>query len=171
MDDQTKNLILASALSFGVILIWFTFFPPPEADPNAPAAIEQVEQIGGQEVVTTPSVDGQQAVVEPDEPVADNAPRLSISTPSLEGSISLKGGRIDELSLRNYRETLAEDSPIVKLLSPIGSKEPYYALFGWAPGGGLSADMVPGPNTIWSVDGNDKLTPDTPVTLIWDNSR
>ncbi|WP_120500681.1 membrane protein insertase YidC [Roseovarius sp. EL26] len=166
MDDQTKNLILASALSFGVILIWFTLFPPPEADPNAPAAIEQVD---GQEVVTTPTADGQAAVTETEEPVEDNAPRLSIATPSLEGSISLKGGRIDELSLRNYRETLAEDSPIVQLLSPIGSDEPFYALFGWAPGSGLDADQVPGPNTIWSVDGNENLTPEAPVTLTWDN--
>ncbi len=31
MDDQNKNLILATALSLVVILVWFFLFPPPEA--------------------------------------------------------------------------------------------------------------------------------------------
>ena len=57
--------------------------------------------------------------------------------PRSKASISLIGGRIDDLSLRQYRETLDEDSPIVRLLSPVGGEEPYYALYGWAPGGDL----------------------------------
>ena len=79
------------------------------------------------------------------------------------------GGRIDDLSLRQYRETLDEDSPIVRLLSPVGGEEPYYALYGWAPGGDLGFDQVPGANTEWSVESGEILTPETPVTLVWEN--
>ena len=49
MDDQNKNLILATALSFLVILGWTVFFAPPPApeDPNAPAQVEQTAPDGG----------------------------------------------------------------------------------------------------------------------------
>ena len=100
-----------------------------------------------------------------------DAPRVPISTPSLKGSISLEGGRIDELALRNYRETLEPDADIVTLLSPVGSSQPYYALFGWAPGQGLTPETVPGANTLWEVQSGDELTPDSPLTLVWDNGE
>ena len=42
MDDQNKNLLLATALSFLVILAWFILFPPPEPQPpQDPALAEQ----------------------------------------------------------------------------------------------------------------------------------
>ena len=173
MDDQNKNLILATALSFLVIMTWFVLFPPPEqiVDPNAPATSETAEST---EAVTTPTASttgGTASTVAADngETEVADAPRLSIDTPSLEGSLSLQGGRIDQLSLKNYRQTLKPGSDIVELLQPVGSDAPYYALFGWAPGAGLTPDQVPNANTIWTVETGDTLTPDTPVTLIWDN--
>ena len=98
-----------------------------------------------------------------------DAPRVPIDTPSLNGSLSLQGGRIDELSLKNYRQTLRPGADIVQLLKPVGSDAPYYALFGWAAGTGLTADQVPDANTIWQVESGDTLTADTPVMLKWDN--
>ena len=91
-----------------------------------------------------------------------DAPRLAIETDRLSGSISLLGGRIDDLKLKDYREELAEDSPIVTFLSPKGQPHAYYALYGWAPGSGLDLDTVPGPNTVWSVEGNETLTATRP---------
>ena len=173
MDDQNKNLILATALSFLVIMVWFVLFPPPEQplDPNAEAATEAA---GATDTVTTPTADASgadttaSAATQAEEKPVD-APRISIDTPSLEGSLSLQGGRIDQLALKNYRETLRPGSEIVKLLQPVGSDAPYYALFGWAPGGGLTPDQVPNANTIWQVETGTTLTPETPVSLIWDN--
>ena len=55
------------------------------------------------------------------------------------------------------------------LLSPIGSENVYYAVYGWAPGTGLNADQVPGPNTVWSAPAGAELTPNSPVTLSWNN--
>ncbi len=176
MDDQNRNLILATALSFVVILVWFVLFPPPEpeTDPNAPAIVEQQPSATGTDMAVLPpaATDGTAATPDADtatEVALTGAARLPIETPELEGSISLIGGRIDDLLLRGYFETLEDDSPNVRLLSPVGSDEPYYALYGWAPGGELSFEEVPGANTEWSVEEGETLTPETPVTLSWDN--
>ncbi len=176
MDDQNKNLILATALSFIVILVWFVLFPPPEPPQQDATTAEATSETGNSATApataTAPSAATGEAPAATDtaaDETAPEAPRVPISTPSLEGSISLKGGRIDQLALRNYRETLEPDSDIVTLLSPVGSDHAYYALFGWAPGQGLSAETVPGANTIWDVESGQELTPDSPVTLVWDN--
>ncbi|PVA10179.1 membrane protein insertase YidC [Pelagivirga sediminicola] len=175
MDDQNKNLILATALSFLVIMLWFVLFPAPDAPPEEaapPAVTSQTAPVGDTAaepgIAAAPgTLDGTPA--EGAAPQVADAPRVEIDTPSLKGSISLQGGRIDQLSLKNYRETIEPGSKIVDLLSPIGSNAPYYALFGWAPGSGLSRDQVPGANTPWQVEEGARLTPQTPVTLSWDN--
>jgi YidC/Oxa1 family membrane protein insertase len=163
MDDQNKNLILATALSFLVILTWVFLFPP-EAPPmtEAPATETSVAA----DAATVQTAEG----AAPAETVAAvEAPRVSIETPRLQGSISLHGGRLDDLKLSGYRETLDPESDLVRLLSPVGSDFPYYALFGWTAGEGLDNTAVPGPDTMWSVESGTVLTPDAPVTLIWDN--
>ncbi|NCQ23960.1 MAG: membrane protein insertase YidC [Rhodobacteraceae bacterium CG17_big_fil_post_rev_8_21_14_2_50_63_15] len=175
MDDQNKNLILATALSFLVILVWFVMFPPPEVkplDPNAP--IPSASQGLTAPTIGAPVV-ANSATAQTGEATAQattdaDAPRLNIETSSLRGSISLKGGRIDDLFLKNYRETVAPESEIVRLLSPVGADSPYYALYGWAPGAGLTAEGVPGANTLWQIESGTTLTPATPVTLVWDNA-
>ncbi|MEL6899147.1 MAG: membrane protein insertase YidC, partial [Planctomycetota bacterium] len=156
MDDQNKNLILATALSFLVILVWFLVFPPPEATNPQPQSLETSSVTDDQgDIALAPSNSDPAASTDTTstapEPEEDDAPRIAIDTPTLEGTISLNGGRIDELRLKGYRETLDEGSPIVTLLSPVGTTDPYYALFGWAPGSGLTPDQVPGANTRWEV--------------------
>jgi YidC/Oxa1 family membrane protein insertase len=178
MDDQNRNLILATALSMVVILVWFVLFPPPEPidDPNAvpEEATLQEDAAGDEDIALTPPPAGTEtapatADTEMAEVALDEAARIDIETPALEGSISLRGGRIDDLSLRNYSETLAPDSPIVRLLGPTGGVEPYYALYGWAPAGDLSFEEVPGADTPWQVESGGPLTPANPVTLVWNN--
>ncbi|MBC7157692.1 MAG: membrane protein insertase YidC, partial [Rhodobacteraceae bacterium] len=102
---------------------------------------------------------------------ATAAPRLTIETDRLSGSISLRGGRLDDLSLADYRETLDPGSPVVRLLSPVGQDGAYYALHGWTPAGALAYEDVPGANTLWSAPAGARLTPQTPVTLSWDNGK
>ena len=98
--------------------------------------------------------------------VLRETPRVLIDTPKLAGSINLKGARIDDLILKAYKETIAQNSASIRLLSPAGSTDAYYAGFGWT-GDGVDA---PNPNTVWSASGT-KLTPATPVTLSWTNSK
>ncbi|PWR02018.1 membrane protein insertase YidC [Meridianimarinicoccus roseus] len=172
MDDQNKNMILATALSFLVILVWFLLFPPeePPVQTEQPVAESQTGGAGDSVAPVPPGTDARPALpIDTREAALADSERLTVLTPELSGSISLTGGRIDDLSLRSYRETLAEDSPIVTLLSPVGGANAYYALYGWAPGGTLAFEDVPGANTQWTVESGTELTPDSPVTLRWEN--
>jgi len=179
MDDQNKNLILATALSALVILVWVVFFPPadtpkPATTARTPAAATQTT--GDQAAkapapratssnppsLTTSPAESRQAAI-------SKTPRVKIDTPRLLGSISLNGGRIDDLSLKDYRVSLKPDAAHVTLLSPVGAPRPYYAVYGWVPAGDLGFDAVPGADTPWTLEKGNKLTVDTPITLAWDN--
>lgn len=166
MDDQNKNLILATVLSFLVILVWFVFFPPEETavDPNAPASITTNEAVA-------PPAAAVATAETAAAPERAEAARMVIDTPRLKGSVSLLGGRIDDLALKSYTETIDPKSETVTLLSPVGKAQAYYALYGWTPAGDLGFDDVPGANTLWSQVGDNNLTPQTPVTLQWDNGK
>jgi len=176
MDDQNKNLILATALSFLVILVWFVVFPPPEPEP---APLSETGELtppkGG--TASAPVATGTAvpatgtAQVESPQDTQPNAPRVAIDTPRLTGSVSLLGGRIDDLSLKDYRVSIEPDAEIVRMLSPVGDAAAYYALYGWAPGAGLTLEDVPGANTEWAVETGGTLGVGTPVTLIWSNAK
>ncbi|PIE08721.1 MAG: membrane protein insertase YidC, partial [Rhodobacterales bacterium] len=176
MDDQNKNMILAMVLSLLVFSVWMILFPVPEpAAPTDPASTSG--QVAGQtapagdllvpatEVAPSGTPDTQ------DMRAADEAGRIEIDTPALSGSISLLGGRFDDLALKGYHVGLSKDSPIVTLLRAQGQADAYYALYGWVPGGQTTAAEVPGQNTIWTLEQGEVLTPDSPVTLKWDNGQ
>ena len=165
MDDQNKNLLLATGLSFAVMLVWFAIAPPQ----SPPPTVEEVTDTspvagssGGSDVSTNILSSNAKAVADAD--------RIKINTPRLEGSLSLLAGRIDDLRLKDYTETIDEGSPIVTLLSAEGSANAYYGLNGWAAASGVEPTDVPGPNTLWSSTSK-SLTPDNPVTLNWDNGK
>ncbi|MEN8842114.1 MAG: membrane protein insertase YidC [Octadecabacter sp.] len=172
MDDQNKNLILATALSFIVILVWFVLFPPPEptVDATAPetAVVDPLAPVvegTADPAVATP--DGNVAM-----PVADAigaSERIAIETPRVIGSIALNGGRIDDLSLQDYRDTLDADSDLVRVLSPTDTAAPYYALHGWIPTVGAALEDVPGRDTPWSIETGSTLSVGNDVGLIWEN--
>jgi YidC/Oxa1 family membrane protein insertase len=179
MDDQNKNLILATALSFLVILVWFLLFPPEETVVDQTTTTTGVTSTattdpttGENLALTPPAASDPSGTAAPADSAAvtvANVARLPIETAKLEGSVSLLGGRIDDLSLRDYNETLDEGSPIVRLLSPVGEPNAFYALYGWTPGGALTFDDVPGANTEWSVETGTTLSVGRPITLRWSN--
>ena len=161
--DNMRNMVLFAILVVAVLFGWPLlsghFFPtanPPATrivdgksvplpNPAAPAA-------------TTP------AAVRDRGLVLAESPRVLIDTPRLKGSINLKGARIDDLVLPTYKETIAKDSPPIRLLSPAGAADAYFAGFGWS-GDGVA---VPGPDTLWTATGT-RLAPNSPVTLAWTN--
>ena len=173
MDDQNKNLILATALSFAVILVWVLLFPPQDTpQTTTPPATATATMVAPGTAIVAPGAAA--TAGSPAAAIATAAadlPRLQIDTPRLSGAISVQGGRIDDLLLKGYPETLAKGSPLVRLLSPVGEPNAYYVLYGWAPGGSLADTDVPGANTIWSVASGNTLTPATPVMLRWDNGK
>lgn len=179
MQDNNRNLILATVLSFLVILIWYTVFAP---EPPVQQPEPQVAEQTANDTAAPPADSGAGDPATADlgeEGETPQAGRIDISSPALQGSISLAGGRIDDLLLKKYQETQAKDSPNVRLLSPssatadpsldtAGSK-PYYTVYGWIPGSGVDPALVPTPSTIWKVESGDTLAPGKPVTLAWDN--
>ena len=95
------------------------------------------------------------------------SPRVTIDTPSIKGSIALKGARIDDVTLVKY-ETDDPKSPAVELLSPSGTNSPFYAEFGWLAANG-AALKIPDASTLWQQEGSGSLTPSSPVTLKYGN--
>lgn len=188
MDDQNRNLILATALSFLVILGWFLLGPmlfpgafPPADQKATPPAVEQSAGTApdGTATTTAPPATGEATTapeltapaVKTREAALAQSARVPIKTARLAGSLSLLGGRIDDLELSDYTETVEEGSPTVTLLTPAGAQDAYYALYGWAPAGGLDPAAVPGPSTLWELESGDTLTEATPVKLVWDNGQ
>jgi YidC/Oxa1 family membrane protein insertase len=188
-NHDQRNLLFAVILSFAVLLGWQYFFAAPRLqDEQARQEFsKQVDaQRSGAEVqglpgvgtspITPPSASSPAAGAQPAtmtvtrEEALRLSPRVPIRTPSLEGSIALKSGRIDDLVLIKYRETVEPSSPHVTLLSPTGSPAPYFAEYGWVPQGGTDT-KVPDRETLWAVESGDTLTPEKPVTLTWDNGQ
>jgi YidC/Oxa1 family membrane protein insertase len=165
MSEQ-RNMIMAAALSFLVIVVWQFFLAPPP-----PVPVEQTPAVEGQADPAAPAALGVAPAALPREQALTNAPRVPIATPKLSGSISLRGGRLDDLSMTAHRETIDPASPPVTLLSPFGTENPYYAIWGWTPTRDQAAVRLPGPDAEWTVESGDRLAPGAPVALVWDNGE
>ena len=159
--NDSKNLILAVALSVLVLVGWTwaanrwfpTVNPPsskveagkqqplpqPSAQPAGPATSKRLQSVSA---------------------ALSSSPRVRIETPALSGSINLKGAQIDDLVLLKQRQTIAKDSPPVRLLSPLDTPGAYVAQFGWV----AAAGQAPALDAVWTAD-SQVLTPGRPVTL------
>ena len=184
--DQQRNLLLAVVLSMAVLLGWQLFYAGPkmkeeQARHRAQQELTQ-QQPGAAKDAAAPTTPGAPApatavpgtaaptVGVSREDSIKTAPRLEVDTPSLKGSIALRGGRIDDLVLVKYHETVDPKSPNVVLFSPADSPHPYFAEFGWvAPAG--STLKVPDRDALWQSQASGPLTPAAPVTLTWDNGQ
>jgi len=184
---DNRNMILAIVLSIAILLAFDVFGPKkkpvlPEAPQQAEKATPDGKAGAKPSSVPTPgaapAAKSAPGIPQPTAPtVADIVksraallaaqPRIHITAPRLHGSISLVGGRIDDLTLPDYREGLNRNSPEIVLLVPHGADDAYFAEFGWVSGDG---QPVPGGDTLWRADA-DRLTAERPVTLTWDNGR
>lgn len=163
MSDDLKSFCTAVILSVLVVLGVNYFFPKEQhaQTQNAAEATNELPAV---------SEDEEKAVVYAG--VKDVLPqdvRLPIKNDVVSGSLRLKGARFDNLSLNKYKQTIDADSTDVELLSPAKTAEAYFAEYGWLSG---NADLIlPTAETVWTVVGNQELTPQTPVTLEWDNGQ
>ncbi|MFA6267397.1 MAG: membrane protein insertase YidC [Pseudolabrys sp.] len=183
MTDN-KNTILAIVLSAVVLIAWQYFYAMPQAEKQKQLAQQQQQTQPAQTPTApataqpgaTPAAPGAPAVAGSQPAAATTAtreaalaasPRVAIDTASLQGSISLKGARIDDLALLKFRETVDPKSPPVVLLSPSGAAGAFYAEFGWTAS---TPDVkVPTADTVWTQSGSGALGVDKPVTLTWNN--
>ncbi len=169
--DQ-KNLILAIALSLAILLGWQTLVEQPKQE-QAQAELERQELAAGRDpdTIGIPSLpapgQAEQAPVatgprDRAEVIAeDSGQRIKVETRSYRGSINLIGGRFDDLTLQNYRQSVEANSPNITLLSPRGSNNPYFAEFGWLTGNGA---VTGGGQTQWASN-QSKLTAENPIVL------
>jgi YidC/Oxa1 family membrane protein insertase len=163
LDKRSRNIIVAIVLGLMVVIGWQYFVGYPQMErQRQEAALKQQEQ------TKQPEQSHLQAVMLTREAVIAASPRIAIETPKLHGSVNLKGGRIDDLSLMQYRETVDPNSPVIVLLSPSVAPDAYFADFGWVPASGTTAAM-PGPDTMWTQQGSGALGVNHPVTLTYDN--
>ena len=181
---EHRNTILAVVLSLIVVVGWQYFVGYPQMEKQRrEALLKQQEQTQQQPSAATPATPGPQAGTPPvpgapaaaspsvgltREALINASAHVAIDTPRLNGSIDLKGARIDNLALEQYRETIERDSPPIVLFSPSGAPDAYYAEFGWVPAAGTTAKL-PGPDTVWKQEGSGALGVDHPVTLSYDN--
>jgi YidC/Oxa1 family membrane protein insertase len=164
--NEHRNMILAVVLS-AIVLFGWTFV----SDRWFPTANEPSTKVVEGKSVPLPKPQADPAADAPAalrdrQSVLSEGPRLAIATPRLQGSINLKGARIDDLVLTTHREGVAKNSPPVRLLSPEGAPGAYFAGLGWIG----QSRLVPGPDTLWTSTGT-RLAPGSPVTLNWDNGQ
>jgi YidC/Oxa1 family membrane protein insertase len=184
MNDQKNNWILAIVLSTIVLIGWQYFIGLPQMERLRQEALlkqQQAQQAQPPQAAPSPAAGavprppGQADVTTPAEQKSREAAlvaseRIPIETPSVKGSIALKGGRLDDISLSRYHETVDPNSPAIVLLSPSGSPHPFYAEFGWVGGAGANV-KAPGPDTVWQREGAGSLTPERPIVLVYDNGE
>src|SRR6195952_3697026 len=179
MTDN-RNTILAVILSGIVLIAWQYFYNMPQMEKQRAQTQTQAELAkptpqtapgsttpGAPPSANAPANTPAAAIVSRDAAIAAT-PRVKIDTPSVIGSISLKGARIDDLSLVKFRDTVDPSSPPIVLYSPSNTASPYYAEFGWVPASGSNA-KIPDQNTVWQQEGIGSLSPGHPVTLKYDN--
>ncbi|MDF2999273.1 MAG: rane protein insertase, YidC/Oxa1 family domain containing protein, partial [Xanthobacteraceae bacterium] len=183
MTSENRNMILAIVLSMAVLVAWQYFSGIPEMERQRQIAQEQqqAQQQAAQQPATPGAQTGTQAPAPAGTPPTTApavakaltraealalSPRVAIDTPRVVGTVALKGGRIDDLSLKDYRETVDPKSPIIVLLSPSAGPSPFYAEFGWVSGANVK---VPTSETVWTAPAGATLTNKSPLVLTWDN--
>jgi YidC/Oxa1 family membrane protein insertase len=175
---EQRNLLIAIVLSVGILIAFQFIFErmrPPQppgqsqgtpvtAPANSPATRSNTPSPSA--TTNVPGAAPAQAGESREAALAEQ-PRVKIDTPSLHGSIDLLGARIDDLTLAKYHEAVSPNSPDVVLLQPAGTTDAYFAQFGWAETPGVK---LPTADTKWTAS-SDRLTPERPVTLTWDNGE
>ncbi len=173
MENQnTRNMILAGVLTLTILLGWdmaMRYFYPgagkvqPVATASAPT--QDAAPATGGSALTGPA-----AVKAPDLKTALAAPgRVRIEAPGLTGSINLTGGLLDDLSTNRHTAKLDKAQGLKRIYAPAGTENQQFAQFGWTVGDGVPPIALPNAQTIWTAPAGAKLTPQTPVTLSWDN--
>jgi YidC/Oxa1 family membrane protein insertase len=165
---DNKNFLAAILMSMAIIFGWQYFYVAPQLKQQEQIAQVQAQQQAQQQASGTAPAAVVATAVLPRDQILKASTRITIETPDVDGSINLKGAALDDLRLKNYRETVSKTSPEIVLLSPSGTKNAYFVEHYLVPAAGQSA-KVPTPETVWTTPQDAVLGPDKPVILTWDN--
>ena len=168
-NENSRNTIIFMVCA----ALMFLFYQHFVLDPARERQLAQRRQAAA----SAPHVAGTPAAADPlsatpvtmtrEQAIASGGPRIQIRTPTLSGSIALRGARFDDLSLTQYHETTDPASPAVELLRPSRAEYAYFADFGWS---GQNLPGLPDADTLWTAPAGAVLTPQTPVTLTYVNA-
>ncbi len=169
-NENNRNTILFIVCAL-FILLGYQFLVLQPAQKQREAAAERAQAAAIAQGGAAPGTVGAPGVIAGSAFVARQqalaaSPRVAVDSPWLSGSIALKGARIDDLFLKNYRQTIDPRSPMVELFRPDGAEFAYFAEFGWT---GANVPGLPGHNSLWSAAPGQVLKPGSPVTLTYDN--
>tara|TARA_B100000700_G_scaffold117954_1_gene132677 strand:- start:1745 stop:3427 length:1683 start_codon:yes stop_codon:yes gene_type:complete len=160
-----KNVLMAIVLSSLVLVVWATFFEAPIVEQPT-----KENQITKNENASTPSIEEVENIKKTSRKEAiSKAARIKLENENIKGSISLEGGIIDDITFKKYRKNLKGDENVI-FLNPKSSNEGYYIETGWASSGNEELKL-PLDNTIWTVKGNNLLSPNNPIILEWNNNE
>ena len=164
---ELKNIIAAVALSIAIIVLYTLFFQPSPEELNQ--IREQKEKKELAQNSDAPSLDGAESFkkLSRKDALTQNE-RIFFENENIIGSISLKGASIDDLIFKNYKVELDQKEKVI-LLNPAKTQNGYYVESGFVTNS--QNIQVPNSSTIWKVDGNDKLTKNNPVKLLWSNKQ
>ncbi len=164
---DTKNVIAAISLSAAVIILYSLFFAPPVVDQKNISNDKNTSSQNSSSDAPSLVQDEKIIKISRDEALEENE-RILFENDKIKGSISLLGSSIDDLTFKNYTNTLNGDDNVV-LLNPKQSENGYYVETGWATTN-KNIDL-PNSKTLWEIEGNKKLTPNSPVKLSWKNNQ
>jgi len=172
--DQ-KRLFIAIAVSIGILLLFELWNRPAREAEQRRLEQQRTAQQAATPAVPAPAqqlpagpAGGAALPASPDAAPTTPEQRLRIDSPRVSGTINLRGARVDDLVLKDYRETVERNSPLVRLLAPRTDAHPYFVQWGWTATDGRT--VVPGQDTDWTAEGT-ALGLNSPVTLNWDNGQ
>jgi YidC/Oxa1 family membrane protein insertase len=165
-NENSRNTIIFMVCAMGILLLYQVFVMNPEAkrhqaEARALAASQAQQHPQG---LTGAAPLGFAPVAK----AAAASPRVKLDTPSLTGSINLRGGRIDDLYMKHYRQTIDPKSPLVELFRPEGAEHAWFAELAWS---GQGAAGLPDGDTLWTAPAGATLTPTTPLVLTYTNGQ
>ncbi len=156
MNEQ-KNLLLAIVASLLILLIFQYFFPDSST----------VSTVKNNEVEKLEKNEDEIILPKTRDAILESEKRIFLSGSSrLKGSVSLRGARFDDIILRDYKENISEESPLVTILSPKETLNPYFAEFGWATQSNVD---LPTADTVWKLVKGKEISPGNSITLEWNS--
>ena len=175
--DNNRNFFITIALSIVILTAWQVLYMNPRIEAQREAQQIEAEREAAKQPETAdtdPSIPRPESAGEsvPDAGVEDggtSAARIRIDSPKLSGSINLAGARLDDIILKDYRVTVEPNSANIRLLEPVNGGNGYFTEVGFTGAGDRT--IYPGADTVWSVSGNETLTPTSPVNLTYDNGN
>ncbi|MFV0256031.1 membrane protein insertase YidC [Candidatus Liberibacter solanacearum] len=160
--EKNWNYFAAIAISVAIVYVWQLVYVQPRIE-----AIKEEKKT----VLTIEKQSIQNTVVPIDNraQALSRSPRVEINSPSLAGSINLKGAQFDDLSLKGYRVDVSRNSPMVALLNPLNTENAYFAELNYIST--TNTTVFPNENTVWNLVSGQVLTPSSPVKLAFKSAN